>query len=177
MNIVVDQIGGNCPVQAEGTVDTVPFYFRARRQAWTMGIGLDPVGEPSWHWSEPYGVGPYDAGWMPEDEARGFIQAAAERWASGKPGDGWGGITGPSYAYFLHQRDAHVTLFDDSTRQAAEEARIAAVNAGRRAQEAELRRLLGMWVSELEPVILFENGRMLGLAAGGFEEAILEAGL
>ena len=73
----IEWLGGNCPVQAEGSVAGKAFYFRARGVRWTMGIGGDPVGEPEWEMSEPYGGGPYDAGWMPDDEARGFIEKAA----------------------------------------------------------------------------------------------------
>lgn len=42
--IVIDSIGGFCPTQGEGTIDGVPFYFRARHGAWGMGVGKDPVG-------------------------------------------------------------------------------------------------------------------------------------
>lgn len=31
------------PVQIEGTVDGVPFYFRARWDIWEFGAGEDPV--------------------------------------------------------------------------------------------------------------------------------------
>jgi hypothetical protein len=30
---------GNCPVQAEGFIDTAPFYFRARGARWAIEIG------------------------------------------------------------------------------------------------------------------------------------------
>lgn len=84
--ILVETIGGNCPVQAEGTVNGNPFYFRARGQAWSLCIGgEDVVAQPEWFWRQSYGTEPFEAGWMTEDEARGFIQAAAERWAAGAP--------------------------------------------------------------------------------------------
>lgn len=79
--IVIDWIGGNCPVQAEGTIDRDPFYFRARGRHWSCAIGLDPdIGGSKWDCIREYGDGPYDAGWMTEEEARGFIAEAAERW-------------------------------------------------------------------------------------------------
>ncbi len=76
--VVIDCLGGNCPVQAEGTIDGLPFYFRARGDRWTMGIGDDVVLAPAWFYEEPYGDGPFAAGWMDEDEARAFIHKAAD---------------------------------------------------------------------------------------------------
>ena len=37
---------GACPVQAEGTVDGLPFYFRARGGEWTLSVAATPAGEP-----------------------------------------------------------------------------------------------------------------------------------
>jgi hypothetical protein len=73
-------LGGNCPVQAEGTINGKAFYFRARGTEWTIGIGGDEVLFPEWSDGAPYGNGPYDAGWMPEEEARAFILASAEKY-------------------------------------------------------------------------------------------------
>jgi len=74
-------IGGNCPVQAEGTVDGKEFYFRARGEHWSVSIGeWDIIGNPEWYYEEDYGDGPYDAGWMPEDKARGFIDKAIAKY-------------------------------------------------------------------------------------------------
>ncbi|MDW9479012.1 hypothetical protein GOB57_10090 [Sinorhizobium meliloti] len=75
-NVVIDWLSGFCPVQAEGTVDGLPFYFRARGRHWRIGIGGDCVMEPTWGYGESYGTGPFDAGCMPEDEATGFIEKA-----------------------------------------------------------------------------------------------------
>jgi len=77
--IIITEIGGNCPVQAEGTIDGKPFYFRARGALWSLGVGGEPCGEPEWECVEPYGVWP-DAGWITEDQARGFIAQAARQW-------------------------------------------------------------------------------------------------
>jgi hypothetical protein len=74
-DLVIDYLGGNCPVQAEGTILGEPFYFRARGSRWSLGIGGDPVGKPEWEHEEQYGEWP-DAGWMNEDEARAFIDKA-----------------------------------------------------------------------------------------------------
>lgn len=77
--IHIDELGGQCPVQAEGFVDGEPFYFRSRGCAWTMGIGGEPVGAPAWEYGEPYGEWP-DAGFITLDEARGFIEASVKLW-------------------------------------------------------------------------------------------------
>ena len=77
--IKIDWIGGNCPVQAEGFIAGCPFYFRARGEHWSMSIGgEDVVGDPLWYYEEEYGEWP-EAGWMPEEKARGFIAKAASR--------------------------------------------------------------------------------------------------
>jgi hypothetical protein len=77
--IDITLLGGNCPVQAEGTVNGVPFYFRARGARWTMGIGGDVVGNPDWRVELPYGTD-YEAGWMSLEEAEAFIRIAARLW-------------------------------------------------------------------------------------------------
>lgn len=75
-----ESFGGNCPVQAEGTVNGIPFYFRARGEWWTFGIGDDPVGitmgEAEGFYREcHYSPGDtYAAGWMPQDEAKAAIR-------------------------------------------------------------------------------------------------------
>lgn len=85
-DIQIKWLGGNCPVQAEGTVNGKEFYFRARGDSWSMQIGgEDVVGDPEWEYEEDYGEGPYDAGWMTEDEARAFLQQAAELYAAAHP--------------------------------------------------------------------------------------------
>ncbi len=87
MSVVIDWIGGNCPVQANGTLDGYPFYFRARGEHWTMTIAnskdtpMDDLWsgyEEAWHYGEDYGDSQFAAGWMSEDEARAFLQKAAE---------------------------------------------------------------------------------------------------
>lgn len=89
-DLVVTGIGGNCPVQGYGTVNGKPFYFRARGDSWRMNIGgEDNITDPEWSYGEDYGTGPYDAGWMTEEEARVFIRQSAEKFAAGHPTDGW----------------------------------------------------------------------------------------
>jgi hypothetical protein len=78
--IKIDMLGGNCPVQAFGTVNGKPFYFRARGEHWSMSIGgVDCIGAPEWHYEEPFGTWP-EAGWMSEEQAEQFLRAAAERY-------------------------------------------------------------------------------------------------
>jgi hypothetical protein len=80
-DIVIDYLGGNCPVQAEGTIAGKEFYFRARGDRWSICIGgNDVVMKPEYSYTEKYGSGAYDAGWMDEETARGFIYEAAERY-------------------------------------------------------------------------------------------------
>jgi len=83
--IVIEELGGNCPVQAEGTIDKVPFYFRARGDHWSIRVAMSKFGvwgEDAFYHEELYKGGEqYAAGWMPTDEARGFIQRGAELYA------------------------------------------------------------------------------------------------
>lgn len=70
-------LGGNCPVQAEGTINGKPFYFRARHTSWTFSVGGDPYVAPEWEHEETWGDGSSDAGWMTAAEARACIHKAA----------------------------------------------------------------------------------------------------
>lgn len=84
--IVIDMIGGNCPVQAEGTINGENFYFRARGAHWSLEIGgHDPCAKCDWSYDEPYGIWP-DAGWMTEDEALFFIAKGAALFAGRRAG-------------------------------------------------------------------------------------------
>lgn len=88
----IEMLGGNCPVQAEGTVAGRPFYFRARGERWRMQVHptvdsacpyIDwPEDELEaaaaiWERSAEWGDGPFAAGWMPEEEARAIIEKCA----------------------------------------------------------------------------------------------------
>lgn len=84
-------VGGNCPVQGDGTVDGHPWYFRARGAAWTFDIAeaaaADPVdvgwGTPGWCAGAKYGTWP-EAGWMSLGEAWAFIYQAVADFRAGK---------------------------------------------------------------------------------------------
>lgn len=74
--VMIDHIGGNCPVQAEGAFDGVPFYFRARGTQVTCDVGADGM---EWTWHGPEYEWP-DAGWISEDTALAFIGEAYKAW-------------------------------------------------------------------------------------------------
>lgn len=80
--IVLNDLYGNCPVQAEGIINGLPFYFRARWDRWTLGIGGDPIMAPVWSCEEDCP----DAGWMEDEEAIAHITTAAYLFAQGHPG-------------------------------------------------------------------------------------------
>jgi hypothetical protein len=93
VTVVVEEIGGNCPVQAEGTIDGRRFYFRARWNGWRVAIHPTATGDylswpddgTEWDFSEAWGEGEYDAGWMPEDTAREMIDKAANLYRAAAP--------------------------------------------------------------------------------------------
>jgi hypothetical protein len=75
----LEWIGGNCPVQAEGFVDGKAFYFRARGDTWQFHVAPsreEIFDNDVFYMERDYGEGPFDAGWMPEDEALAFIGEA-----------------------------------------------------------------------------------------------------
>jgi len=74
--VVLTQLGGNCPVQGEGFVGGIPFYFRSRWDRWSFSVGQDPVGEPSWYLESSYGPAPA-AGWMDRELAEILILKCA----------------------------------------------------------------------------------------------------
>ena len=81
----ITYLGGACPVQADGTINGVPFYFRARGQRWQMAIGEDPVEiscgmKDGWYKEEPWGKEMFDAGLMSEETAKEIIERCAEEY-------------------------------------------------------------------------------------------------
>jgi hypothetical protein len=42
----IGDVVGFCPVQCEGTIDGLPFYFRARGSAWQFCVAATPAGDP-----------------------------------------------------------------------------------------------------------------------------------
>lgn len=80
----IESLGGNCPVQGDGTIDGVPFYFRAQGQRWSMGIGGDVVMAPEWKRSERWGENKFSAGWMSFNEAMAIIERCAVEYLAEK---------------------------------------------------------------------------------------------
>lgn len=81
LGITIDSIGGNCPVQAEGSFDGQRFYFRARGDEYQFHVGPEEhrFGPDEWAIERDYGSG-FDAGWMPKHEAIGFICDGVEEY-------------------------------------------------------------------------------------------------
>jgi hypothetical protein len=87
--------GGKCPVQAEGKINGLPFYFRSRGGHWSLSIAHAPDGDPLDYANSRVHCAPYDgvnrdepqdfhghkvqfgAGWAEPDECRVFIARAA----------------------------------------------------------------------------------------------------
>jgi hypothetical protein len=82
------RVGGQCPVQGEGTVDGVPWYFRARGTRWSLAIAATPDGDPIDvdYLDVPVGAwltrgaadeeGEFSASWMGYAEAWRHVEAA-----------------------------------------------------------------------------------------------------
>jgi len=87
-----EECGGQCPVQATGTVDGYPFYFRARgvSRVAIVEAGLDPVSAVLGQQVDGYsvvldvyaGIG-YPGWWDPEDCQKQLI-VVLEEWAENK---------------------------------------------------------------------------------------------
>ncbi len=87
--LVVHWLGGQAPVQAEGTVAGRPFYFRSRYEHWTFSLSEDDEVSPVEIDSEAagaahgffregrYGTRRFEASYMPVKEARRTIRACA----------------------------------------------------------------------------------------------------
>lgn len=85
------------PVQAEGTIASYPFYFRARWDEWSFAVseraGLDPAAIDSPDVREDGGwfrggalPGPRDASYMAISEAKMLIQICAREYLSDQTG-------------------------------------------------------------------------------------------
>lgn len=65
------QIGGNCPVQAEGDWGGREIYFRARGDRWTLGVGSDSSA------AGLFGI----SGWMPRPFAAELVRLHLWSWS------------------------------------------------------------------------------------------------
>ena len=87
--------GGNCPVQAEGFIDGLPFYFRSRGSGWSLSIAkntdIDPLDYKECFYHQELYKGKnyriedgkndryiYSAGWAEPDECKEFIERTAK---------------------------------------------------------------------------------------------------
>lgn len=75
------ELGGACPVQGDGEVDGVPFYFRARGRHWSIefGLGTDEDGRLTGETIFERGgetVGEYSASWMRARHAAALVRAS-----------------------------------------------------------------------------------------------------
>lgn len=86
---------GQCPVQAEGFINGLPFYFRSRHTCWSIDIAIppntDPVGgSERLIYVEDYKGHAYvegednthAAGWADKEECKEFVERAANIMAS-----------------------------------------------------------------------------------------------
>lgn len=85
-------IGGACPLQGDGNVDGLPWYFRARGGSWSFSVAATPDGDPvaagfrdappgSWYVDgDAEGDGAYAGSWMPYSEGWQHIEASIAEW-------------------------------------------------------------------------------------------------
>lgn len=87
--LIINQIGGSCPVQAEGTIIGLPFYFRGRHNTISLCVGLTPTmdvfDDNAWYYEEDYGYEAFEAGWIPVDAALSFIDRSIEKFFEQNP--------------------------------------------------------------------------------------------
>ncbi len=90
MNVAleIDKLWGACPVQAVGRINDNAFSFRARYDAWSLGIAdtvEDAVSTPEVEYAGAYGeVGGYEAGYLPEEEAQAIIRCCAQQYVAAR---------------------------------------------------------------------------------------------
>lgn len=71
----IESVKGSCPVIARGKIESLPFFFRARGDLWSLGIGKDdPENNPETYFESKYP----GAGWMKKDEACQIIKTTAQ---------------------------------------------------------------------------------------------------
>lgn len=81
-------LGGACPLQGDGVVDELPWYFRARGASWGFGVAATSGGDPVeacfgsapegsfYAAGEAEGDGAWSGSWMPHSEAWRHIEAS-----------------------------------------------------------------------------------------------------
>lgn len=87
--VTCTSFGGNCPVQAEGTIDGHRWYFRARGAVTLSITASPPTGQwpddrlhfcAEWHKELPFDDSVNYPGWMEPDVAIALIRAGLARW-------------------------------------------------------------------------------------------------
>jgi len=74
------------PVQAEGTINGVPFYFRARNEIWSFAVAERSIQHPAsissiedgFYLEGTYGKSSFDASFMPLGDASRIIEDCAK---------------------------------------------------------------------------------------------------
>jgi hypothetical protein len=90
-------LSGQAPVQAEGAVAGLPFYFRARWDYWTFSVAQTTSGDPvqvllgaeeGYNLQGAYGAkGECEASWMPHGDAWRIIGECVQEYARCKVRD------------------------------------------------------------------------------------------
>lgn len=89
MMLVLESLGGNCPVQAEGRFLDKAFYFRSRWDRMQMWVATDSkfqdalADNSAWYYEEDYPGEPASAGWAKESECIAFIGRALGEYMKG----------------------------------------------------------------------------------------------
>ena len=82
------RIHGYVPVQGNGTIDGLPWYFRARWDSWSLSISEDADTDPievrwrnasGWYYEDTWGE-MFEAGWMPFETAWEIIIECFEKY-------------------------------------------------------------------------------------------------
>jgi hypothetical protein len=105
MDLDVQVLGGLCPVQGDGLINGHRWYFRARGESWSfevwaegVGIPVDPGAdlgyelpqeESVFERGDEYNPGDqFGAGYMPDEDARRFIEESAQKFVEWKQAGG-----------------------------------------------------------------------------------------
>jgi len=91
--IYTSEPSGTCPVQAEGTINGYPFYFRSRHMRWSIRVARNKDGDPfdddAWYFEEDYPskegeehLRRVSAGYAAKEECIKFIERCAETFIS-----------------------------------------------------------------------------------------------
>lgn len=91
--IYISEPSGTCPVQAEGTINGYPFYFRSRYMRWSIRVARNKDGDPfdndAWYYDEDYPsiegeehLRWVSVGYAAKEECIKFIERCAETFIS-----------------------------------------------------------------------------------------------